>query len=73
MLIYVKEILERNLKFIASIFESFFNYSLYYHTSLFNIYIFFFFFFAVDYEIEPIEFEYKDDPLLNQDTDDENV
>lgn len=32
-----------------------------------------FFFFIVDYEVEPIEFEYKDDPLLDQDTDDENV
>ncbi|RGB26533.1 hypothetical protein C1646_746796 [Rhizophagus diaphanus] len=27
----------------------------------------------LDYEVEPIEFEYKDDPLLDQDTDDENV
>ncbi|GES98568.1 hypothetical protein GLOIN_2v819825 [Rhizophagus clarus] len=26
----------------------------------------------LDYEVEPIEFEYKNDPLLDQDTDDEN-
>lgn len=67
MFTYVKGILERNLKFIASIFESL---TILYITIFLNL---IFLFFIVDYEVEPIEFEYKDDPLLDQDTDDENV